>query len=220
MLAVQMLSVVQLTPNDWNPNRFDEAAYTELVAEVRKHGDVPKPVVVRPLTQERYEIVDGEHGWRAAGDCGLATVSCQVIEADDFEAMTQTYKRNQHGVMDPVATGRMFQLMKQARGLSNVWLSAEMGVAEGTVRNYLRYAEAAEPRNGYEAEHAERLAEGVGQMTVKQVRQFSRLTDEAERRIVLDHVLGHVPDAANIDPDAFVFTHRCPDPDCGFEWVA
>jgi len=61
-------------------------AFAELVAEVRHLGRLPKPVVVRPH-RDRWLIVDGEHGWRAAREAGLAEVPCEVIEVGDFEAM-------------------------------------------------------------------------------------------------------------------------------------
>ena len=109
-LSVVELPVSSLRPNDWNPNRLADDEYQQLVAEMRRLGRVPKPVVVR-RSGDAYEIIDGEHGWRAAGDLGWETVACEVELADDFEAMRQTYKRNQHGQPDPLMVGRMFARM-------------------------------------------------------------------------------------------------------------
>lgn len=146
-----VLPVEALHPNDYNPNRMTQAEHAELLAEVRHLGRVPKPIVVRPAG-DGYVIVDGEHGWRAAREAGLAEIPCEVIVVDDFEAMRQTYKRNQHGTHNPVLLGRMFRRMLAERELSNRSLAAEMEVSEGTVRNALLYAEAADARNSYAAE--------------------------------------------------------------------
>jgi ParB/RepB/Spo0J family partition protein len=142
------LRIDQIQPNDYNPNQMSPEAFAELVAEVRHLGRLPKPVVVRGQAAP-YTIVDGEHGWRAAREAGLVEIDVESVAVDDFEAMRQTWKRNQHGEMSPTGQGRMFRRMMEARQLSQRALAAEIGVSEGTIRNCLLYAEAAEVRNGY-----------------------------------------------------------------------
>ncbi|MDQ3256441.1 MAG: ParB N-terminal domain-containing protein [Acidobacteriota bacterium] len=143
---------------------MSEAEFAELVAEVKHLGRLPKPVVVRP-NGNGYVIVDGEHGWRAARAVGLPEVPCEIIEADDFEAMRQTYKRNQHGTHNPVLLGRMFRQMMEARGLSQRALAEDIHISEGTIRNALEYARAGDVRNDY----------AFDGLSVKQVRFYNRL---------------------------------------------
>lgn len=172
--AVALLPTNRLQPNDYNPNRMTADEFAELVEEVRHLGRLPKPVVVRPV-EDGYLIVDGEHGWRAATEAGLGEVACEVIDADDFEAMRQTYKRNQHGTHDRVALGQMFRRMLEDRGLSNRELAKEISVSEGTIRNTLIIAEAGELRNGYAGSKYETAAHGdywFEKMTTKQARLY------------------------------------------------
>lgn len=174
---LERLPVACIAPNAYNPNTMTAAGFAELVAEVRHLGRLPKPLVVTRHA-DRWRIVDGEHGWQAALAVGLEDVWCEVIEADLFEAMRQTYKRNQHGRHDSVRLGRMFVAMMEDRGLSRRDLAVQMAVAEGTIRNAVIYATAAELRNGYAAplsgvaEDADRLIAGL---TVRQVREYVRL---------------------------------------------
>ena len=151
-----------------------DGEFQELVAEVKHLGRLPKPVVVRPI-DDQYVIVDGEHAWRAAKEVGLAEIPCEVVEADDFEAMRQTYKRNQHGTHDPVALGRMFHQMMEGRGLSQRRLATEIAVSAGTVRNALIYADAADLRNSYAFED----------LSIRQVRTYLSLP-ECIRDVWLD----------------------------------
>lgn len=172
--TVALLPTSSLQPDDYNPNRMTADEFAELVEEVRHLRRLPKPVVVRPA-EAGYLIVDGEHGWRAATEAGLGEVACEVIDADDFEAMRQTYKRNQHGTHDRVALGQMFRRMLGDRGLSNRELAKEISVSEGTIRNTLIIAEAAELRNGYAGPKYETAAHGdywFEKMTTKQARLY------------------------------------------------
>jgi hypothetical protein len=167
-----MLPAGQLRPNDYNPNRMTDAEFAELVTKVRHLGRLPKPVIVlRSPGQDGYVIVDGEHGWRAARGAGLAEVPCEVIDADDFEAMRQTYRRNQHGSHNPVLLGQMFRRMMAGRGLSARALAREIAVSEGTVRNAVLYAEAHDLRNGY----APNEIAVVEDLSVRQVRCYMGL---------------------------------------------
>jgi ParB/RepB/Spo0J family partition protein len=159
-----MILTALLRPNDYNPNVMTDDEFAELVAEVRHLGRLPKPVVARP-NGDGYVIVDGEHGWRAAREVGLTEVPCEVIAADDFEAMRQTYKRNQHGTHNPVQLGRMFRQMMEARGLSQRALAEDTHVSEGTIRNALEYAKAGDVRNDY----------AFDELSIKQVRFYNRL---------------------------------------------
>jgi ParB/RepB/Spo0J family partition protein len=70
-----------------NPRkRFDEAALAELTESIRRHG-VLQPILVRPLPDERYELVSGERRFRAATAAGLRTIPALVREMGDQEVL-------------------------------------------------------------------------------------------------------------------------------------
>jgi ParB/RepB/Spo0J family partition protein len=168
--AITTLPVEQLQPNDYNPNHMTTGEFAEFVAEVRHLGKLPKPVIVR-RNGDGYLIVDGEHGWKAAKEVGLAEIPCEVIDADDFESMRQTYKRNQHGTHNPVRLGQMFRRMMGERSLSARALAKEIAVSEGTVRNAILYAEAFDLRNSYAPDEPW----VVQSLSVRQVRCYTGL---------------------------------------------
>lgn len=175
-MTVSTLQITAVKPNDYNPNQMGPDKFAELVEEVRHLGRLPKPIVVK-ANGEGYTIIDGEHGWRAAQEVGLETVAAEVIEADDFESRRQTYKRNQHGEHNPVLLGRMFRDMMAQRELSQRGLAKEITVSEGTIRNALLYAEAADLRNSY-AQEKDLEVDGdaqVAALTVRQVRYLDKI---------------------------------------------
>jgi ParB/RepB/Spo0J family partition protein len=184
---VRQLPTESLHPNDYNPNRMTDEEFAELLEEVRFLGRLPKPVVVRNgyacSKAGSYLIVDGEHGWRAAKEVGLAEITCEVIEADDFEAMRQTYKRNQHGTHDRAALGEMFKRMREERDISNRELANEINVSEGTIRNALVFAEAAEMRRRFSPEKgATKDDYRFSTMTTKQARDYVSLPGDLRDR--------------------------------------
>jgi hypothetical protein len=108
-----------------------------------------------------------------------------VIEADDFEAGLQTFLRNQHGTMNPVLLGRMFQDMLKQGKLSNRALGRKIKKGESFVRVALDYATAYELRNACAPLQAEADVAGL---TVQQVKQYLKLPSE-KREAWLDGVL-------------------------------
>jgi len=172
LIQIVLLRTEEVHPNTYNPNEMSEEEYQQLVNEVRRLGRVPKPIVVRPQA-DRYVIVDGEHSWKAAREIGLEQITCEVIGVDEFDAMRESFKRNQHGTHNPLLLGRMFKRMMEERGLSQRALARQIDVSEGTVRNALEYAEAAEVRNDY-APDRDTDAEIVG-LSLHKVRAYNRL---------------------------------------------
>lgn len=168
MFSIVNLSIESLRPNDYNPNMMTGEEFKELICEVKRLQRVPKPIVVRK-DHQGYLIVDGEHNWKAAQEAGLKELPCEIITADDFESMFQTFKRNQHGTHNPIKLGKMFQRMMKEKGLSQRGLAEKMDVSEGTIRNALLYVRA-----------EERAGEGtcVDEMDIRHIRWYLALPEK------------------------------------------
>lgn len=65
-LAVTNLPITKVTPNPWNPNKQTERQYAAEMESICDNGFV-MPIIVRkhPDKKGSYEIVDGEHRWKA-----------------------------------------------------------------------------------------------------------------------------------------------------------
>lgn len=170
------IKVNNLEANDYNPNYMAEQEFAELVAEVRHLGRLPKPIIVRRGKKGGFVIVDGEHNWKAAKKVGFTEVPCEVIDVDGFEAMRQTYKRNQHGTHNKIILGRMFQRMAKEKGLSLRQLAKEIEVSEGTIRNAFEYTTAIKVRNAYAGKGDNEDVEAkITGLSLRQVRLYNRL---------------------------------------------
>jgi hypothetical protein len=151
--------------------------HDELVTEIKHLGHIPKPIVLRK-NESGYQIVDGEQSYTAVLELGWSELpmgSYELIEADDFEAMRQTYKRNQHGKHDKYLEGLLFQRMMTEKGLSQRQLADETEVSEGTVRNALEYVKAIEVRNSYADWKFRDLKETIAKLSVRDVRAVNEM---------------------------------------------
>jgi ParB/RepB/Spo0J family partition protein len=174
-IILTMIATSKVSSSDYNPNEMTEGEFRELVAEVRHLGVLPKPLVVRPNGEDHYDIVDGEHGLKAAMEVGMAEVPCEVRDMDDFEAMRQTYKRNRHGTDNRVLLGRMFEKMMALRKLTQRALAKKINVSEASVRNALLYVRAAKVRKHYAPDEGN---EKIAGLTVAQVRAYVELSKD------------------------------------------
>jgi ParB-like chromosome segregation protein Spo0J len=94
-------------PNGWNPNVMNAAMYRKELASLRKFGYV-NPILVRHKGKG-YEIIDGEHRWRALHELGYEEAEVTVIEGlSDAEAKQLTIVLNEtRGRPQPEKLGRL-----------------------------------------------------------------------------------------------------------------
>lgn len=91
-----VIGITALRPNPWNPNVQSEFIFERERASIREFGFVD-PVTVRVVPgQEGYEIVDGEHRWRAAKAEGYAEIAVMNLgEIPDHVAKRLTVVLNE-----------------------------------------------------------------------------------------------------------------------------
>ncbi len=83
-----------IKPGKYQPRKgFDEEGLAELAASIKSHG-VMQPVVLRPIGDERYELIAGERRWRAAQIAGLDKIPATVREVDDESAIAMSLIEN------------------------------------------------------------------------------------------------------------------------------
>lgn len=80
------IEVIQ--PNEWNPNVMTDEEYEKLKTSIELTKGrylADNPIMVRPIDDGLYEIIDGEHRWSAAVDLGYTSICCNVREGLDEE---------------------------------------------------------------------------------------------------------------------------------------
>jgi ParB family transcriptional regulator, chromosome partitioning protein len=144
-VGVKRIPVDRIEPNPDQPRMvFDEEALHELSASIREHG-VLQPILVRPLGENRFQLIAGERRWRASREAGLATVPALVEEIDDDTALEISIIENlQREDLNPLEEASMYDRMIRDHGYSIRRLAEKLGKDKGYLENRLRLADAPE----------------------------------------------------------------------------
>lgn len=188
-----------LQPGRYQPRtRMDESALQELVASIRNHG-VMQPLVVRPVSDARWEIIAGERRYRAALIAGLAEVPVSVREVSDEQALAMALVENlQREDLNPLEQAQAIRRLIDEFGYSHERAADALGRSRSATSNLLRLLNLAEPvqtmllAGDLDMGHARALLalDRAGQIMlatqVVQKRMSVRETEKSVSRQVLD----------------------------------
>lgn len=125
--------------NPRNPRRyFNEEELQELAGSIRQHGIV-QPVVVRTLSEDRYEIIAGERRWRAAQLAGLVEIPVIVRDVDDRTALELAIVENvQRADLNALEEALGYEQLIAEHGYTQNDLGEVIGKSRSHVANSLR----------------------------------------------------------------------------------
>ena len=132
--SVQQIAVDRIIANTYQPrSEFDQAALEELTASVLAHG-VLQPVMVRPHSGGRFELVAGERRYRAARLAGLTQIPAVVRRMTDEESLTVALIENiQREDLNAMEAARGYRQLLDQFGLTQVELARQLGKSQSTV---------------------------------------------------------------------------------------
>ncbi len=139
--AAQFLEITtaSVVPNPNQPReRFDEEALVELAASIAEMG-VLQPILVRPLEDDRYELIAGERRWRATQRAGLATIPAIVRITSDLASVEQALVENLHRQdLSPLEEAAAYQQLLEDFELTHEQLSERVGRSRSAITNTIR----------------------------------------------------------------------------------
>ena len=138
-IGLMLLPVSQIEPHPDQPRRhFDETALDELAASIAARG-VIQPVVVRPLGDNRYQLVAGERRWRATQRARLHEIPAIVRQLDDREVTALALIENlQREDLNPVEEARAYQKLSEREGLTQQEIAQFVDKSRSHVANIMR----------------------------------------------------------------------------------
>jgi ParB family chromosome partitioning protein len=125
--------------------RFDEAQLTELTQSIAASG-VVQPIVVRPLSEGRYQLITGERRWLASRKAGKATVPAIVRQASDEQTLEMTIVENlQRADLNPMEQARAYQRLSHDFKMTQEQMATRTGKERASVANFLRLLRLPDP---------------------------------------------------------------------------
>lgn len=128
-----------LDRGEYQPRQsFDATALQELAATIRRVG-ILEPLIARPKTPQRYEIIAGERRWRAAQIVGLDSVPCLVANYSDEEAIQIALIENLgRQNLNPIEEAEGIARFIEEFGYTHEEAAASIGKPRTEVTNLLR----------------------------------------------------------------------------------
>lgn len=109
-ITILQVEVARLRPNPWNTNSVGAQNFEKLKGSIEKLGFF-KPILARELDGGQFEILGGEHRWRAAMEQGISTVPViSVGKISELVAKQMSLVDNErYGEDDQVALQRLIE---------------------------------------------------------------------------------------------------------------
>ncbi|MEW8506689.1 MAG: ParB/RepB/Spo0J family partition protein [Candidatus Thiodiazotropha sp.] len=138
----QRLPVDLIQRGRYQPRReFDADSLRELADSIAAQG-VIQPVVVRPVENERYELIAGERRWRAAQQAGLDEIPVVIKDVTEEAAMAMGLIENiQREDLNPLEEANALSRLLLEFGLTHQEVAKAVGKSRTTVTNLLRLLE-------------------------------------------------------------------------------
>jgi ParB/RepB/Spo0J family partition protein len=136
---------------------MDDARFEKLKRYLEREKFLT-PIVVRPLGPDEYEIVGGEHRWRAAKELGHSHIPCAIVELNDRQARIASINLNElSGAPAPDLLAQLVHELSRDTHLSDLatWLPYDEDELED-LQDLLRVPDGLEAELAAEAERMER----------------------------------------------------------------
>jgi len=125
--------------NPWQTrSRFDEEQLAELAQSIIAAG-VVQPILVRPLSGGRYQLIAGERRLLASRKAGKSTIPAIVRQVPDEQVLEMTIIENlQRADLNPMEQARAYQRLSQEFQLTQEQMAQRTGKERASVANFLR----------------------------------------------------------------------------------
>lgn len=131
--------IENIVPNKSQPRKkFNDESLQELADSIREKG-ILQPILVRRLSEFKFELIAGERRWRAAQKAGLMQIPVIIREATTQNALEEALIENiQREDLNSVEEALAYQNLIEEHNYTQEELAKKIGKQRSTLTNSLR----------------------------------------------------------------------------------
>ncbi len=136
---LQKIPVEFLQPGKYQPRKdMSSEALEDLASSIRSQGII-QPIVVRHISEDKYEIIAGERRWRAAQIAQLDVIPCLIKDVPDESAVAIALIENiQREDLNAMEEAQALDRLMIEFELTHQEVATAVGKPRTTVTNLLR----------------------------------------------------------------------------------
>ena len=136
---IQYINVENIIPNRFQPRlTFDENALKDLASSIKEHGII-QPLVLRKLSNDKYEIIAGERRYKASQIAGLNKVPAIIADLDDNTSAEVALVENlQRRNLSAIEEAKSYKKLLDRGYLTQDQLAKRLGISQSSVANKVR----------------------------------------------------------------------------------
>ena len=136
---LKILPVDLIQRGKYQPRRDMEPESLQELADSIKAQGVMQPIIVRSISDKKYEIIAGERRWRATQLAGLDDIPVIVKNVSDEAAIAMALIENiQREDLNPIEEAASLQRLQQEFELTQQEVATAVGKSRSTIANLLR----------------------------------------------------------------------------------
>ncbi len=137
--SMRLLAVDKIQKGKYQPRtNMDPEALQQLADSIKAQGLI-QPVVVRPIPDNKYELIAGERRWRACQIAGLHDIPAVIRKIPDQAAAAMSLIENiQREDLNPLEEATAMERLIEEFGLTHQQTADAVGRSRSAVTNLLR----------------------------------------------------------------------------------
>jgi ParB-like partition proteins len=140
--GIQRINISQIIPNPLQPRKnFKDEELKELSSSIKNQGLI-QPIIVKPTTDNQFQIIAGERRWRACQLNEMHEVDCVVKDLDDTNVLEAALIENiQREDLNVIEEANAYKGLIEIKSVNNESLSKLIGKSSSHISNTLRLLE-------------------------------------------------------------------------------
>ena len=140
--GIQKINISQIIPNPSQPRKnFKDGELKELSLSIKNQGLI-QPIIVKPTTDNQFQIIAGERRWRASQLNGMHEIDCVVKDLDDINVLEAALIENiQREDLNVIEEANAYKGLINIKNINNESLAKLIGKSPSHVSNILRLLE-------------------------------------------------------------------------------